>query len=323
MFVSIIITAVNLSTIDLNLLWTLHVVLTERSVARAAAKLHLTAPAVSNALSRLRAILGDPLLVRSGRGLTPTPRALELEPVLTASLGALSHALDNEAAFDPMLSTRELCIALSDTDQLASLPGIARAVAERFPRARLHVVSIDTLLARGGLAHSSIDLAIGPAERAEGIHAAPLYQEEAVFVVRRDHPRVRRKLTRERFLAERHVDIHLALGKGGTGHRAAEEAFARHGLSRDIAVTVPTFAAAAMVVAATELIAGMPRRVAETLARSAPLAIMSPPMPALRFGMSLLWHERTHRDPAATYFRQLVTEALAKSAPRASKKKAG
>src|SRR5687768_2758711 len=103
---------VNLAAIDLNLLWVLHAVLAERGVARAAARLRVTSPAVSNALARLRAALGDPLFVRSGRGLAPTPRALELAPVLARSFGDLEAALRAGAAFDARACTRELTIAL-------------------------------------------------------------------------------------------------------------------------------------------------------------------------------------------------------------------
>jgi DNA-binding transcriptional LysR family regulator len=129
-------------------------------------------------------------------------------------------------------------------------------------------------------------------------------------VVRKRHPRIGRRLTPALFNAEGHVDVHLVLGKAGIGHRAAEDAFARHGLSRRVAVTVPTFAAAATVVASTDLLAGMPRRVATTLARSLPLVVLPPPMPALRLPMMLAWHERTHQDAAAAYFRDLIASAL-------------
>ena len=104
----------NLSNLDLNLLFTLHAVLAERSVARAAARLHVTSPAVSNALARLRDAIGDPLFVRKGRGLTPTPRALELEATLTSTFGALERAL-TATPFDPKTSERSFSLALSDT----------------------------------------------------------------------------------------------------------------------------------------------------------------------------------------------------------------
>lgn len=301
----------NLSNLDLNLLLTLHAVLKQRSVARAAAHLHVTSPAVSNALARLRDVLGDPLFVRKGRGLTPTPRALELEPVLANTFAALESAIA-ATPFEAKTSTRSFSLALSDTDQLASLPAIARTFARDLPRAKLEIVSIDTLISSGGLDGSNVDAAVGPEEPGDGVHLRPLYEDEAVFVVRKGHPRIARRLSPALFNAEGHVDVHLVLGKAGAGHRAAEDAFARFGLSRRVAVTVPSFAAAAMVVSSTDLLAGMPKRVALMLSRSLPLSIVKPPMPALRFPMMLLWHERTQQDPAAGYFRDLVARTLAK-----------
>lgn len=301
----------NLSGLDLNLLWVLHVVLEQGSVARAAKRLALTSPAVSNALARLRSALGDPLLVRSGRGLVPTPRALALRPVLAQALGALEGAIGQPSELDAERTTRELTIALTDSDQLVSLPAIAEAFAERMPRARLRVVSIDTLVSSGGLAGPLVDVAIGPPMDGPGLRSAPIYEEEGVLVVRRDHPRVRRRLTARRFCAERHVDIHLALGKGGVGHRAAEEALARHGLTRDVAVVVPTFAAAAMVVAQTDLVTGMPRRFAEALVRTLPIRIVTAPIPPMRFTMQMMWHERTHHDPIAARFREAIASVFA------------
>jgi DNA-binding transcriptional LysR family regulator len=305
-----IFTIVNLSGIDLNLLLVLHTVLEEQSVAKAAKRLHVTPPAISNALARLRETLGDPLFVRSGRGLTPTPRALELAPVLARTLAELEQSLFAGPGFDPRTTTREFAIALADADQLARLPKLARVFADRLPRARLRVVSIDTLISAGGLADSAIDVAVGPATDDDGLHHLALYEEEGVLVVRRDHPRIRRRITPAQFGRERHVDIHLALGRAGIGNRVVTDEFARHGLVRDIAVTVPTFAAAAMVVASTDLVGGMPRRLAESLRSVAPIVIVRGPGPGVRFAMQMLWHERTHRDPAASYFRSLIAETF-------------
>jgi DNA-binding transcriptional LysR family regulator len=302
-------TFVNVSNLDLNLLRVLHTMLEERSVARAAARLYVTSPAVSNALGRLREALGDALFVRKGRGLTPTPRALELAPTLVAMFENLERALA-QAPFDPQTSSRSYSLALSDNDQISSLSAIARGFASALPRARLDIVSIDTLIASGGLDGSSIDAAIVPPGPPDGAHRRTVYEDEAVFVARKGHPHIRRRLTAALFNTEGHVDVHLVLGKAGNAHRSAEDAFARHGLSRRVAVTVPTFAAAARVVVATNLLAGMPRRVATMLARSLPLDVLRPPMPALRFPMMLAWHERTQHDPAAAFFRDLIASAL-------------
>ncbi|WP_434047726.1 MULTISPECIES: LysR family transcriptional regulator [Sorangium] len=301
----------NLSAIDLNLLLVLHVVLEERSAARAARRLRVTPSAVSNSLAKLRALLGDPLVVRSGRGLAPTPRALEIAPRLRAAFGEIAGAIEGERSFDPKATTRAFAIACSDVDQICSLPAIARSFAAEMPRAALRVVSVDHLEAAGGLGGGEIDAAISPAHPLPpGHHAADLFEQDSVFVVHREHPCARRRLTRERFNAMRHIDIHVALGRGGIGNRAAQEMLAAHGLRREIAVTVPTFFAAAIVAASTDLVAGMPRRLAEALAHVAPLAIVEPPGPGMVFRMQLVWHERTHLDEGARRFREIVIAAL-------------
>lgn len=154
------------------------------------------------------------------------------------------------------------------------------------------------------------DAVIGPMPEERDLHARPLYDEDGVMVVRRDHPRVKRKLTRELFGTLGHVDVHLSLGRGGVGNKAAVDAFARHGLVRHVAVTVPTFAAAAMVVGSTDLVTGMPRRLAERFAAMVPIRVVTSPLPAMTFRMQIFWHERTHRDPIAAAFRDVVASTF-------------
>src|SRR6516225_3148492 len=119
-------TIVNLSSLDLNLFAVLHVVLEERSATRAAKRLHVTQSAVSNAIARLRSALGDPLVVRSGRGLSPTPRAEELAPFIAQAVAQLQIAIDRGAAFVPAASERRFTLALSDNHQTSEAAQIAR-----------------------------------------------------------------------------------------------------------------------------------------------------------------------------------------------------
>jgi len=142
----------NLASIDLNRLLVLHAVLSERSVTRAAAALHVTPSAVSNALARLRATFDDPLLVRSGRGLVPTPRATVLAPQLADAVAAMARVVDDQSNFDPARSTRTFTLACSDAEQISEVPRIAAACARKLPHARLRVMSVDQLKSRGGLA---------------------------------------------------------------------------------------------------------------------------------------------------------------------------
>lgn len=297
-----------LSAIDLNLLLVLHTVLDTQSVAAAAAKLHVTPPAISNALARLRSLFGDPLFVRRGRGLVPTPYALELAPRLAAALAELERTVDRDARFDPATSKRRFVIACADGDQLCSVPRIMAAFARELPEAQLHIVSIDQLTATDGLAAGSVDVAFAPAGAVQpGLHAEDLYSDEAVVVLRAKHPIRAPRLTAKQFNGLRHVDVWLVLGRAGVGNQQAEAFFARHGLTRQVAVIVPTFGAAAMIAATTDLAAALPRRVAEKLAEGLPLRIARLPTPPMQMTLQLVWHPRTHEDPGARYFRRLIT----------------
>jgi DNA-binding transcriptional LysR family regulator len=296
---------VSLSALDLNLLLILDTVLAERSVARAAKRLHVTPSAVSNALARLRAALDDPLLIRSGRGIAPTPRAAALAPALARALRDLDQAVYSDA-FDPFTAEREFTLAIADAGQLASLPKIVAALGSEMPRARLRVLSIDTLFAGGGLAGTEIDVAIGVGEKGPGVHVLPLYEEHLVLVARLGHPRVRREVSKIQLASLRHVEVQVAPGKGS---RPLAAGYAALGVKRDIAVVVPTFTAAAAIVAATDCVASLPASLVGVLGPRLSLRRVAMPVPRIGTTVNLLWHERTDRDPALRAFRDLLTRA--------------
>jgi len=300
---------VNLSALDLNLLLVLDAVLDERSVARAARRLHVTSPAISNALSRLRGALGDPIVTRSGRGIVPTPRALQLGPTIRRALREIETAIQGHA-FDPESAQVQLTLAIADAGQLARLPGLASLMASALPRARLRVVSVDTMVALGGLAGTEVDVAVGVSEPAPGIRRLPIYAEHSVLVVRRDHPRLGARATKRMLMAERYVEVHVAFGKPS---RLVERSFARLGIARDIAAIVPTFSAAAAVVAATDLLATIPASVVDVLGSSLGLRVVASALRTPPIQMHLSWHQRTHTDPALVLFRDLVQRAASAS----------
>lgn len=296
----------NISNFDLNLLLVLHTLLEDPSVARAAKKLNVTSPAVSNSLAKLRDLLDDPLFVRRGRGIVPTPGALALAPSLKAAMGQIEAALSSNREIDPKKTTRTLTIALSDSEQVSALPSIVSSCAKEMPLAKLRIISVDTLIASGGLEGGAADIAIGPHDPKQNLLSHPLYLEEAVLVVRKGHPILRKK-GQMNVNSLRHIDIHIALGRGGRGHEQAEAEFEKMGGPRDIAVTVPSFAAAAMVAAKTDYVTGLPKRLFDALARSAPLVAVGGKM---HFDMRLLWHERTDTDPVCLALRELVLKRL-------------
>lgn len=294
--------------IDLHLLQVLDAVLTEGSVARAAARLHVTPSAVSNALARLRLLIGDRLVTKKGRGIVPTPRALELAPVLARSLRELHDAVRG-GAFDPTLTTRTFTIAMSDANQIVLLPRVAAVFSAEMPRARLRAVSIDSASSLGGLAGAELDIAIGPHEEEPDIHVEPLVDQATVLVCRRDHPIASGRLSGKRTAALRHVAVEMAPGRGLRDMTAL--AYASAGVARDVAITVPSFVCAAAVAAKTDWVATIPEPLYDAMGPTLRLRTIPPPVPAFSVPMKLCWHERTHADPTAMGFRQLVRRALA------------
>lgn len=304
----VIIMAVNLSTIDLNLFLVLHVVLEERSTTRAAARLNVTQSAVSNALARLRLMLDDPLVVRRGRGIVPTPRAEELAPLLREATDRLALAIERRG-FNATETTRTFTIALSDNYQASELPRVARAFEARMPRATLRVVSADYLAASDGLASGDIDVTFSPEQAVQpGMRSTVLFEEHATLIVRRDHPRVRTQMTRELFSELPHIDVHVVLGRPGTGHRVAQRGWERAQVRRRVVLTVPYFIIAAMAATETDCVAALPSRMADLCVRLLPLKRVRAMFPLPRMNTVMVWHQRTNEDPGAKLFRDIILE---------------
>nr|WP_153869541.1 MULTISPECIES: LysR family transcriptional regulator [Myxococcaceae] len=292
---------------DLNLLLVLHTVLSERSVVRAAERLHVTPSAVSNGLARLRSALGDPLVTRQGRGIVPTPRALALAPVIAQGLRELERAV-HAAPFDPRSCTRSFTLAVADAGQVTWVPRIAAAMAEQMPLARLSVVGIDSLVSLGDLASSQVDLHIGLPGRGAGLHFEPLLEERTVLVARRGHPALGKRLSARALGALRHVGVEMVPGRSFRDFIGA--AYARAGIPREVALTVPSFTAAAAVVAATDFVATLPASLVSAQGARLGVHAVDAPLHPYAVKIALCWHERTHADPAAQSLRALVRRAV-------------
>ena len=307
-----------LSQLDLNLLVVLETVLAEQSVARAARRLHVTPSAVSNALARLRVALNDPLVVRNGRGIVPTPRAAALAPALRRALEDLGCAIQGEG-LDPSSTTRQFTLAIADAAQLVQAPRLASDFAKEMPRARLRVVGIDTLLSSGGLSGTEVDLAVAALEdKTPGVHTKALYKEHAALVARLEHPLADATVSK-RLLGElRHVEVQTAPGRG---YRGLASAYAQQGIDRDVALVVPSFTAAAAIVAATDFVATLPESFVARFGEAFGVTKLAVSAPRLSVAIKLAWHERTAHDPLMRVFREIVETAVRGS--RASKQAGG
>lgn len=295
---------------DLNLLVALDVLLEEVSVVRAAKRLRLSASAMSRTLSRLREATGDPLLVRAGRGLVPTPRALELQSRVGPLVREAEAVLRPVADIDPRLLDRTFVMRTSEGFVETFGPRLIARIELEAPRARLFFVpkpERDSAPLRTG----SVDLETGVIDAMTGpeLKAQALFVDRLIGVVRDDHPLATGKVTRRRYLAARHVEVRRASGPG-----PMDALLVGLGAERDIATTVVGFATAIALARGSDLVATVPERHTEALrvgVHSFALPFRSPP-----FTVSLLWHPRLDADPANRWLRGLVRDVCANDGPR-------
>lgn len=288
---------------DLNLLVTLDVLLTEGSVAGAARRLRLSPSAMSRALARLRAITGDPLLVRAGRKLVPTPRALELRPRVGPLLQEAEAVLRPAEHADLGRLTRTFTLRASDGFLETFGPALLARVAAEAPGVRLrflHKLDKDSAPLREG----TVDLETGVIGQRTSpeLRVQALFRDHFVGVVRRGHPLARGRITPARFAAGQHISV----SRRGTERGPIDDALAALGFERAIAAIVSGFAAALALARSTDLIASVPER--HTAKLRAGLHSFALPVTTPAITVSLLWHPRHDADAAHRWLRTCVRE---------------
>jgi len=289
---------------DMKLLAVFDEIYKTRSVSRAAESLGLAQTSVSLALGRLRRLFNDPLFVRTGAGMLPTPRAASLVPQLRQALELLQLATQTEAEFDPASSGRTFRIAMTDISHLEFLPGLVNKVSNVAPNVRIEVQRITPETAKS-LESGDADLAIGYMPELEaGFYQQKLFGDGFACVVRRQHSRIGQNLTETRFKKERHV----VLTAPGTGNEIVEHELKSRGTERKVALLLPTLPGVGNLLANTDLIATVPQRVAQTLVRIARVKALAPPYRFPDFSIKQHWHERYHHDPANRWLRSIVAE---------------
>lgn len=294
----------NLSGVDLNLLVAFDAMLRTRSVTAAAREIGLSQPAMSRALGRIRDLFDDALFIRSRHAMVPTPRALELASRVATSLEAIRRTLEPPADFDPRTARRRFVIGAVDTTQTVIMPRLLEHMGHVSPHIEVSTAPIrSTEETLEQLASGERDIAVGRFESPpDGIRAVPLYRDRIVCLVRRDHPRIRARLTMKRYLAE----AHIAAESASPVERpfTIESILAAQGLSRRVACTVQNLAMAPLIVARTDLIATAPEVTIRPFAEGLGLRIFDPPFSASSFELQLTWHERNDRDGGHRWLRE-------------------
>ncbi len=291
---------------DFNLLRTLDAVLAEGSVAGAARRLHLSPSAMSRALARLRETTGDPLLVRAGRGLVSTPRALELRDRVAQLVQDAEAALRPATAPDLLRVARTFTLRTSEGFVENFGPVLLRRVATAAPGVRLCFVQKPDKES-APLRDGRVDLETGVVVETTGpeLRTRALFVDRYVGVVRTGHAWTEGAITADRYAGGQHISVsRLGLGKG-----PLDETLGAMGLQREIVTSVGGFATALALARASDLIASVPERHTGCLRdRMYTFAI---PLPLPEFTVSLLWHPRLHADPVHRWLRDLLVEICA------------
>ena len=306
--------------LDLNLLLTLEALLSERNVTRAAKRLHLSQPALSARLSRLRAHFGDPLLQPSARGMRLTAMALDLQAPLRQALDDVRAVVDRHTTFDPATADITVSLAASDYVQYAVLAPFVLELRRQAPRIRLSLRAIVSGAVLGTQMESGdVDVALmTPDVAPKELRSRVAFTEHYTCIARVDHPRIGKRLTLDQFCTVHHV---VVSPEGGGFVGATDRALSRSGRARNVVLSVAHFLMVPEIVAASDLIALVPSRLVQD--RTDRLRLMPPPLDVDGFRIALLWHERTHAHPAHRWVRELVTKSLGSTQERATERRGG
>lgn len=295
----------NLRRLDINLLLTLDVLLSEHNVTRAAQRLNLSQPSVSVHLAKLRDIFGDPLLLPGPRGMRPTARADELREPLREALEALERAVAPASAFAPALATHTWKIAATDYGESTVVLPALSSLREQAPGTRLAVIDLTPAHLVKQAEQGVFDLALHISEDAPPeLHRRPLFTERYVLAGRVGHPGLMQAPSREQFCALEHV---MVSREGGGFFGVTDRALANVGLMRKVVLSVPHFLMAMSVLASTDLVAMLPSRL--VLGNPA-LQVVDAPLEVPGYEMAMFWGERSHRDPAHKWLREQLLASV-------------
>ena len=292
---------------DLNLLPVFTVLMEERNVTRAAARLGITQPSLSNALNRLRELLRDPLFIRERYGMQPTPKAEELAPVIVAALSSLDGVVLGQQAFDPARAKQLITIAPNSYVELVLVPALVARLRERAPGIRLRFTPYGSDLAETGVVAGMTALVLGRVpDPPDNLVVQHLMDDGLACIVRADHPQIDQKISKRQYEQLQHVNV-LPPGRLRVG---LFQALQRTGLKREVVVSVSNFLAVPEVVAVTDYCATLPGLICRHLADDARLKVLAAPVDLGVFPLEMAWHARYRHDPAHQWLRAQVLETV-------------
>ena len=305
----------NFMDVQLRDLHLLQVMLSEGSLTRAAALLDTTQPTLSKALARLRLQLGDPLLVRDGQIMRPTPKgSAMLTPLRNLLSGARELAHPESMPFDPPSSNHRFRLLVSDVGMILFLPALTARLAAAGPGLKLEALSLDSRDFEAKLATGEADLALGAFAKApRDLRRQQLYTDGYTSVARHDHPRRQRLARLAEFRAAQHILV-TASETGHTAHQIAQHSVEAAIPAERVLLRLPGFIAAALVAAESDGIATVPTNLAELIKHRLKLLTFRPPISMPPITVAQFWQERYHRDASHRFIRQVCFELFSRPA---------
>jgi DNA-binding transcriptional LysR family regulator len=292
--------------ISLRHLKALSLLLEMRSVTRVAEILGANQSTVSKMLAKLRVNFGDPLFVRVGSSMHPTPRALEVAEPLRGLLAVSRVLHSSTVAFDPGTSTREFKVLVTEVGMVNLVPPLMRELERAGRHLRLRALPLDSRLVSEKLETAEADIALGAFPKEVGnLRRQRLFFDPYASVVRKRHPRIERLPELDAFVLERHIVVN-ASSAGHAAHRQLDDALTSRLDPERIQLRVPSFVACAFVASQTDAVGTMPGNLAAYLVRNLPIVVFVPPLSLPRIEISQIWHERVDRDAGHRWFRNRI-----------------
>ncbi|HEX7784460.1 MAG TPA: LysR family transcriptional regulator [Sphingobium sp.] len=306
----------DIERIELKLLHCLVVLVEERSVTRAAERLGLSQPRVSNSLRRLRELAGDPLLVRAGQRLVPTDRAIMIAGRVQAGLNEIAGALSTEPPFEPATSDRAFKVMMSGYTAVMLLPGVLRRVRPIAPDIKIFNQHMSHANLHQSLDQGDCDLAFGYLRAPHpNLRISNCFSDDATCIGSIKHWGQQEELSLDAFAEAHHISMGDSPGSNSTLEGIFDRELQLLGRRRSIVAHSPTPSAVARIVAATDLLAIMSTRLANDYARHMPLRCFKPPIPLPSFDIAMVWHERSQKDVGHAWIREQFRKAATSLAP--------
>lgn len=276
-----------------------------RSISRAAQRIGVSQSAASHALAKLRKKLDDPLFTRTQDGFQPTPFGARLANASCEALDALLAGLASSDRFDPLTTTRVFSFFMNDIGQMIFLPPLLKFLKQQAPGVSVRVLPVPLDNPGAPLSSGAVDFAAGFFDNlTTGFFQNLVFHERYVCIVRTRHPRFRAGMTLDGFKNTEHAVADAT----GMAHALIDRFLARHRVKRNVSLRVPGLHVLPMIVASSDHLAVVPKRLADAFATRVPIKVLPLPVSIPPFDICIHWHERYHQDPAIRWMRRAVVE---------------